>query len=741
MKRILTFSIALLLSTQIFSQAPEMFNYQAVCRTSTGVIIANQPVAFLLTIHDLTASGSVLYSERQTATTNAFGLVNLQVGSGIIQSGVFASIPWGTGSKFLEVGLDASGGTTYVAIGTPQLLSVPYAMYANQSGTGGATGPTGPQGIPGNDGAAGIQGPTGPQGLTGNDGAPGIPGNDGAVGPQGPTGAAGIDGSVGAQGPTGPTGAIGPQGPMGVQGLPGNDGAVGPQGPTGAAGSNGSVGAQGPIGPTGLTGPIGATGATGAAGAIGLTGPIGPTGFLGSGTSAGNTSFWDGTNWILNNSNIFNNGGNVGIGTVTPGTKLEINGQIKITGGTPGAGKVLSSDATGLASWTTPATVPTVSGTTNYISKFTAANAIGNSLMQDNGTSLSIGTISPSVIYQLYAYRQQLTVNGDGQATLYGYRTRDSQNDGISYAQISANSATTGFNFWGDVYTFGVAGWNYNDYNRCGGTFGADVNGAYWGSLGYRSSGLLNYGVYGSAAYANGAGKVVGGTTVPNGIGGGFYGDLFGADIHGSIYGTYTEGGNYGLYSNGNIYTNSLNIQLQEVNNQSTQKSSSAANNMAVLYTNVSTDVTVQTAGTAKMVNGTCQISFDKTFSSVISSQIPLVVTVTPTGNSNGVYVSEVNSNGFTVRENNNGTSNVNVSFIVMGRRAGYENPLLPAEVISKDYTSKIARGLHNDGDKSTDGEGLYFENGQLKVGVHPSNVPDLSKKPKEVLNQNQNSN
>ena len=42
---------------------------------------------------------------------------------------------------------------------------------------------------------------------------------------------------------------------------------------------------------------------------------------------------------------------NVGIGTTTPTTKLEVAGQVKITGGTPGNGKVLTSDATGLATW------------------------------------------------------------------------------------------------------------------------------------------------------------------------------------------------------------------------------------------------------------------------------------------------------------------------------------------------------------------------------------------------------
>ncbi|MBK8290633.1 MAG: hypothetical protein IPK96_06430 [Flammeovirgaceae bacterium] len=74
---------------------------------------------------------------------------------------------------------------------------------------------------------------------------------------------------------------------------------------------------------------------------------------LTQGSIAGNTPYWNGTSWITNNSNIFNNGGNVGIGVTTPAAKLDIVGSIKITDGTQGVGKVLTSNASGLASWQT----------------------------------------------------------------------------------------------------------------------------------------------------------------------------------------------------------------------------------------------------------------------------------------------------------------------------------------------------------------------------------------------------
>lgn len=95
--------------------------------------------------------------------------------------------------------------------------------------------------------------------------------------------------------------------------------------------------------------------------------------------------------------------GNVGIGNVNPGAKLEVTGQVKITGGSPAAGKVLTSDAAGLASWVLP-TIVLTGGTTNYITKWTSASNVGTSTMFDNGTNVGVGTASPA---------SKLDVNGN----------------------------------------------------------------------------------------------------------------------------------------------------------------------------------------------------------------------------------------------------------------------------------------------------------------------------------------
>jgi len=111
--------------------------------------------------------------------------------------------------------------------------------------------------------------------------------------------------------------ASGNQGPAGSQGI---------QGETGATGLQGIQGETGATGPQGSTGATGATGPQGTQGETGATGPQGTQGLLPNGSAAGNTPYWNGTSWIVNSSNIYNNGGDIGINTTSPAGKLHIKG-------------------------------------------------------------------------------------------------------------------------------------------------------------------------------------------------------------------------------------------------------------------------------------------------------------------------------------------------------------------------------------------------------------------------------
>lgn len=162
----------------LFAQVPQSFNYQAVVRDATGQIVNTQAVTLRFTITDAATGGNILYRERHNTTTNQFGLVTAEIGNGTLLNGTFAGINWGSGNRYLQVEVDPNGGNTFVDMGTSQLLSVPYALFAgNNGGSGGATGPTGAQGVKGATGATGPTGATGAQGVKGATGPTGATGS------------------------------------------------------------------------------------------------------------------------------------------------------------------------------------------------------------------------------------------------------------------------------------------------------------------------------------------------------------------------------------------------------------------------------------------------------------------------------------------------------------------------------------------------------------------------------------
>ena len=117
-----------------FAQVPQAFKYQAVIRDSTGILLSNQPVSIKTTILSGSENGQEAYAETHTDTTNQFGLVNIEIGSGTALIGAFDTIPWESGAMFLKIAIDHTGGSNYVHISTTQLQSVPYSMYAHKAG-------------------------------------------------------------------------------------------------------------------------------------------------------------------------------------------------------------------------------------------------------------------------------------------------------------------------------------------------------------------------------------------------------------------------------------------------------------------------------------------------------------------------------------------------------------------------------------------------------------------------------
>ena len=126
----------------VFSQSPQKINFQSILRNTNGEIVANKSVSLKISILSGSINGSSVYAETNTKTTDASGLISLQIGNGTVLSGVFANIGWGNASHFIKLEADFNGGSNFVVLGTQELMSVPYALYASK-----ATNPSGIEGI------------------------------------------------------------------------------------------------------------------------------------------------------------------------------------------------------------------------------------------------------------------------------------------------------------------------------------------------------------------------------------------------------------------------------------------------------------------------------------------------------------------------------------------------------------------------------------------------------------------
>ena len=112
------------------AQAPQGIPYQSVIRNGSGALMINQAIHIRFSIHDSTMLGTVVYQEIHTVTTSNLGMVTVAIGQGTPSIATFSSINWGSGAKFMQVELDAAGGSNYTDLGTQQMMSVPYALHA-----------------------------------------------------------------------------------------------------------------------------------------------------------------------------------------------------------------------------------------------------------------------------------------------------------------------------------------------------------------------------------------------------------------------------------------------------------------------------------------------------------------------------------------------------------------------------------------------------------------------------------
>lgn len=159
MKKLYILVAAICMSAYSFAQAPQKMTYQSVVRNSSNQLVTSAAVGIKISVLQGSATGTVVYAETHITSTNTNGLATVQIGGGTLVSGNFSTIDWTNGPYFLKTETDPTGGSTYTISGTTQLLSVPYALYAESSGSS----------LPGPQGPQGIQGPQGPAGPAGTD--------------------------------------------------------------------------------------------------------------------------------------------------------------------------------------------------------------------------------------------------------------------------------------------------------------------------------------------------------------------------------------------------------------------------------------------------------------------------------------------------------------------------------------------------------------------------------------------
>src|ERR1043166_6808240 len=135
MKKIILLLILLTIRFFVYPQVPNMFNYQGIARNVSGQPLASTNISIRISILDGSSSGTTLYSETRSVTTNQLGIFTIAIGSSGAQNttGNFASINWANNFKYIKVEADVAGGNNFSLLGNTQLLSVPYALYAGSA--------------------------------------------------------------------------------------------------------------------------------------------------------------------------------------------------------------------------------------------------------------------------------------------------------------------------------------------------------------------------------------------------------------------------------------------------------------------------------------------------------------------------------------------------------------------------------------------------------------------------------
>ncbi|MES2555572.1 MAG: hypothetical protein V4604_05435 [Bacteroidota bacterium] len=336
------------------------------------------------------------------------------------------------------------------------------------------------------------------------------------------------------------------------------------------------------------------------------------------------------------------------------------------------------------------------------------------------------------------------TIFGAVQGEYYGTHVQGTGVRGINSSATGGtgfNAASSGvygdatYAVVGNAYKFGVFG-TAGSVGRSGGVMGYDYGYAY-GSLGYFTSGGADICVYGFgqgytvgiAGGKPGKNKIgeVALTEANTNIGLGIYGGVMGGWMRGLVYGTHVKGERYSLYVDGKTYMNEPITQLVAVTGDERQ----------TVYGSSAMKVEISDRGKSTLTNGQAYIAFSDAFKQTISSNPDeLTITVSPMGNSNGIYILSYDENGFTVMENNSGSSAVAFNWIAIGTRKDYETMSHSPEVIATDFDTKMNGVMYNDYNTTGTAQPIWWDGTNIRWDAPParnlSNIVPTGIRPKE---------
>ena len=296
------------------------------------------------------------------------------------------------------------------------------------------------------------------------------------------------------------------------------------------------------------------------------------------------------------------------------------------------------------------------------------------------------------------------------------YNGTNAQGTGVRGIALTATSGTaftsphtgvSGTATTGGTYKFGTYG-SGGTTTRSGGVLGNDF-GIAMGALGYYAFNGLDYSVYGfGQAHTNGlgTGRMSNNFTEKNThVGIGIYGGVMGGWVRGMKYGFHTKGDTYSLYVDGNGYTNKPLAYLIGPDGQDKVAS--------FMSTSMKPEVTVN--GKVTLTNGKVFVAFDRSFQQIIANIDDVIITASPQGKSNGVYIDNITKNGFWIIENIDGVSNIKISWIAITKIKGEENPEVPSDLLAKDFDRKMDGVMFNDNNTVDTPQSLWWDGAKIR--------------------------